>query len=279
MEEQQVLQNVPNNNGWLIIIYRVPSTPSTSRVTIWKRVKELGAFLLQQSVYILPNIQSTKDAVNALKEQIQHVGGECKILEIASLGDEQEKEVINGFNNNREEEYTEVLKACAELLREIDEESKTEDFHYADLEENEKHLQRVRDLLENVIKRDYFGCPSRAKAVKMFNECEEKFAAFSHEVYSREGIVSDEKKLSFILDTSTQNKQKITFSKRDLIPKLRGIISALNRDSLEVGNHKVNPLADEAVLEWDYRENKGENSLEIKISWENPTDDLKANNN
>jgi hypothetical protein len=278
MEAQQVLYNVQNNNGWLIIIYRVPSTPSTSRVTIWKRVKGLGAFLLQQSVYILPNLQNTKEAVNALKEQILHVGGECKILEIASLGDVQEKEVITGFNNNREEEYIEVLKACDELLREIDEESKTEDFHYADLEENEKHLQRVRELLENVIERDYFGCLSKAKAVKLFSECEEKFSAFSHEVYSREGIVSDEKKLSLILDTSTKNKQKITYNRSELIVRLREIISSLNRNSLEVGSNKVNPLADHAVLEWDYKENKEENTLEIKIIWANAVTDIRATN-
>ena len=76
---------------------------------------------------------------------------------------EQEKEVIEGFNSNREEEYTEVIKACNELLQEINEESKTEDFHFADLEENEKHLQRVRELLDNVMERDYFNSTFRAK--------------------------------------------------------------------------------------------------------------------
>lgn len=271
-----MLHVIQNNNGWLIIIYRVPSTPSTARVTIWKRVKELGAFLLQQSVYILPNLQNTREAVNALKEQIQHVGGECKILEIASLGDEQEKEVITGFNNNREEEFIEVIKACDELLHEIDEESKTEDFHYADLEENEKHLQRVKELLENVIKRDYFGCLSKDKALKLLIECEEKFGAFSHEVYSREGIVSDEKKISFILDTDTKNKQKTTYNRSELIVKLREIISSLNRTSLVVGNIKVKPIATHAVLEWDYKENKEENSLEIKITWINTSKDLRT---
>ena len=183
-----MLQNLIHDKGWLIIIYRVPSTPSTSRVTIWKRVKELGAFLLQQSVYILPNTPATKEALNSLKEQIQHLGGECKVLEIASLGEAQEKEVVTGFNSNREEEYTEVIKACKELSEEIDEESKTEDFHFADLEENEKHLQRVKELMDSVVNRDYFESISKSKAIQMVNECAEKFEVFSHEVFSREGI-------------------------------------------------------------------------------------------
>jgi hypothetical protein len=262
-----MLQKTKSNQGWLIIIYRVPSIPSTSRVTIWKKVRELGAFLLQQSVYILPNLVSTKAAVDALKEQIQRLAGECKVLEIASLGEEQEKEVIAGFNNNREEEYTEVIKACKELLQEIDEESKTEDFHFADLEENEKHLQRVRELLDSVIERDYFESNFRSKATRMVKQCEEKFEIFSHEVFSREGVVSEEKKPSIILDNASKNKQKKSYNRKELIATLLEMIKSLNKGTLEVGTKKVNPLDDQPVLEWDYRVSKEENSLEIKVIW------------
>ncbi len=259
--------------GWLIIIYRVPSTPSTSRVTVWKRVKELGAYFLQQSVYILPNSESTREAVNTLKEQIQHLGGECKVLEIPSLGEEQEKEVIKGFNGNREEEYTEVMKACKELLQEIDEESIAEDFHFADLEENEKHLQRVRELLDSVIERDYFESNSKSKATEMVKRCEEKFEIFSHEVFSREGGVSDEKKISGVLESISKNRQKKVYDRNALIARLLEIVNGLKRNKLEVGTKKVKPLSEESILEWDYKASKEENALEIKVSWKNSTKD------
>jgi hypothetical protein len=264
-----MLQNSTRHNGWLIIIYRVPSTTSTSRVTVWKKVKELGAFLLQQSVYILPNSPATKEAVNALKEQIQHLGGESKILEIASLGEDQENEIIQGFNSSREEEYTEVIKACKELSQEIDDESRTEDYHFADLEENEKHLQRVKELLDGVVKRDYFESKFKSRAVQMVNECAEKFEVFSHEVYSREGIVTEDKKLPVVLDIGTKNKQREILNRTELISKLRNIITNLNRNTLEVGVKKVAPLPNQPVLEWDYKDTKDGNSLEIKIIWKN----------
>ncbi len=271
MEVQHMLSKTRHHQGWLMIIYRVPSTPSTSRVTVWKKVKELGAFLLQQSVYILPDLPSTKKAMNALKEQIQHLGGECKILEVPSLGEDQEIEVVKGFNSNREEEYTEVIKACKELLQEIDEESKTEDFHFADLEENEKHLQRVRELLDSVTERDYFESSSKSRATQMVKQCEEKFEIFSHEVFSREGIVSDERKTSAILDVSSKNKQKKVFTRDELIARLLEIVNNLSVNALEVGSKKVKPLADEAIMEWDYRASKEENSLDIRVTWkDNP---------
>jgi hypothetical protein len=264
-----MLQDAIKNNGWLIIIYRIPSTPSTSRVTVWKKVKGLGAFLLQQSVYILPNSPVTKEAMNALKEQIQHLGGECKILEIASLGEDQEKEIIEGFNSSREEEYTEVIKACKELSQEIDEESRTEDFHFADLEENEKHVQRVKELLDSVVKRDYFESNFKARAVQMVNECSEKFEIFSHEVFSREGVVYEEKKSPIVLDVGTKNKQREIYNRTELISKLREIIDLLNRNTLNVGSKKVSPLSNKSVLEWDYKQSKENNILEIKVNWPN----------
>lgn len=254
-----------NKNGWLMIIYRVPSTPSTSRVMVWKRVKELGAYLLQQSVYILPNLPDVKEAVNQLKEQIHHLGGESKVIEIASLGEEQEKEVIAGFNKNREEEYTEVIKACNELLHEIEEESRTEDFHFADLEENEKHLQRVNELLDSVKSRDYFGSPLQSKAVALAKKCQQKFEEFSHEVFSREGIVNEDKKPP--LESGKKHKEGQSLSKKELEAKIQEILSNLNRNELEVDGKKVGELPDMVVLEWEYIEQKSEKSLEMKIEW------------
>jgi hypothetical protein len=269
-----MLSQIKNSQGWLMIIYRLPSTPSTSRVTIWKKVKELGAYLLQQSVYVLPDLFEVKEALNHLKEQIHHFGGESKIIEIASLGEEQEKEVIAGFNSNREEEYTEVIKAGNELLHEIDEESKTEDFHFADLEENEKHLQRVKELLDSVKNRDYFGSPLQSKAVELIDECKLKFEAFSHEVYSREGIELEEKKLP--VDSAKKRKERSSINKQTLIANLNEIVSNLNNGRLEIDGRKVGELPHSAALELEFKEQKNDRSLEIRIGWSSSITGKKA---
>jgi amphi-Trp domain-containing protein len=260
-----MLSSVKTGRGWLMIIYRVPSTPSTSRVTVWKKVKELGAYLLQQSVYILPNLPAVSKAVEQLKEQIHHLGGESNIIEIASLGETQEKEIITGFNSNREEEYTEVIKAGSELLLEIEEESQTEDFHYADLEENEKHLQRVSELLDNVKNRDYFNSPLQSPAVELIEECRNKFEAFSHEVFSREGVVNEDKKPS--IDTVKKYKEKQYLSKRDLSSKIRDIAEKLVNGTLEIEKKRIVPPPDSIALEIEFREQKVEKSLDIKLTW------------
>ncbi len=252
-------------NGWLVVIYRVPSTPSTSRVTVWKRLKEVGALLLQQSVYILPNLPQVREATNQLKEQIKGFGGECKLLEILSMGKGQEEELIAGFSKNREEEYIEVIEACEELSHEIDSESEAGEFHYADLEENEKHLQRVGELLDSVKNRDYFYSPLQARAISLTKECREKFEKFSQAVFSLEGIVTENKGKSLV--AGVKYKQKQAYSKNELIAKIGEIVNSLNDGKLEVSGKEVGDLSDSAILEWDYKERRVGRSLEIKIEW------------
>ena len=256
---------LPYTSGWLMIIYRMPSTPSTSRVTVWKRVKELGAYLLQQSVYILPNLPQVKEAVNQLKEQISRLGGESKVIEIASLGEEQEDEVKAGFNSNRKEEYEEVIKACNELLHEIEDESNTEDFHFADLEENEKHIQRVKELLEDVVGRDYFGSSLRDKALTLMDECQQRFDEFSHEVFSRDGMIGEEKRLP--IELGKKHRESKPLSKKELIVRLNEIVTGIDRNVLEVEGKKVEMLPDVADLEIEYTEYKTEKVLGLKIEW------------
>jgi hypothetical protein len=265
---QPMFNESNSNHSWIMIIYRVPTTPSTSRVTVWKKTKELGAYLLQQSVYVLPNIPEVNESVGRLKDLITHLGGESKFIEVASLGDEQEKEVIAGLNKNREEEYTEVVKACEELLHEIDEESKAQDFHFADLEENEKHLQRVREHLEAVRNRDYFGCPLRARALELIDECQNRFQSFSQEVFSMEVVMNDDKRLA--ADPGSGHREEFALSKSALSSRVQSIISDLERGTLDVDKNRVGNLAESIMLKLEFREHKNERLLLLAVSWSVP---------
>jgi hypothetical protein len=261
------------NSGWWMLIYRVPSTPSTSRVIIWKRVKEMGALHLQQSVYLLPNLPHVSEFLRQLKEQIQHFGGECRLLEVSSLGAEQEKEAFLGFENLRKQEYAEVIEGCEELLGEIDRESRADKFSFPHWEENEKHIQKLRELLAGVTKRDYFGSSLQEVATQKMLQCETRFDAFSKEVFSREGIVTEEKRAEALSpETGAGNKEALpkggqVFSRAELIPELKGLIGKLESHHLSVSGKKVSPLSPWVNLELDYKEHKNGKALDIKIEW------------
>ena len=39
---------------WLLLLYKVPPEPTAHRVSVWRKLKRLGAILLHDSVWVLP---------------------------------------------------------------------------------------------------------------------------------------------------------------------------------------------------------------------------------
>ncbi len=260
--------------GWLTIIYKVPSSPSTARVTVWKKTKELGALSLQQSVYIMPNLPDLRDTVSQLKEQIQQFGGECKLLEIASLEEAQENEIIAGFNKLRNQEYEELIGECEAFLREIEKESEAGKFIFAELEEIEKRLQGLKEWFNLIVKRDFFGADRREKVSSILEECEDKLDSFSQEVFSHEETAAKESKISIpslkLKEESKEGKQKAReiYSRDRLIARLKEVVGKLEESSLDVGGVPVGKLPESATLELKYKARRGGKALEIEIEWQ-----------
>jgi hypothetical protein len=261
------------NSGWFVIIYKVPSSPSTARVTVWKKIKDLGALPLQQSVYILPNLPGLRGALNQLQEQIQQFGGECKLLEVASLAKSQEQELIEGFNCLRKEEYEEILEECEAFFQEIERETQVEKFYFSEVEEIEKRLQGLKAWFNSVVQRDFFGVEIRAKVSQTLQECEGKFEGFSQKVFSREEAMAKDSKFNIstfkLKDAVREGRRKVraVYSKDRLIALLKEIVNEIENDSLKVGEEPVGNLPESAALEMKYKIYRGVKSLEIQIEW------------
>lgn len=260
--------------GWSVIIYKVPSSPSTIRVTVWKKIKELGALPLQQSVYVLPNLPELKDAIDQLQQQIQQSGGEFKLLEVASLEESQEEELIEGFNRLRNEEYEEIMEECEAFFQEIERETKVEKFYFSEVEEIEKRLQGLKQWFNIVVRRDFFRVELRDKVSKTLKECEERFDGFSQKVFSREEAIAKDSKFSM---STLKLKEKVkggerkvrtVYSRDQLLTRLKEVVNKLEGKSLKVGEELVGNLSESAVLELKYKVRRGIKSLEIEIEWQ-----------
>src|SRR5579875_2410789 len=76
---------------WLQLTYKVPSEPSQKRVWVWRRLQNLGAYALQNSVYLLPFSEDLEEHIRQLAHQIHEMGGEANIfsVEAPDAADEQ----------------------------------------------------------------------------------------------------------------------------------------------------------------------------------------------
>jgi ChrB-like protein len=173
------------NERWLLITVSTGDS-STLRVHAWRKLRSLGAVYLQQSVAILPERPATLRAARRLVDRIVHEGGQARSLGVAVLDSAQEGALIELFQTERADEFQEVCSRTPAFLEEIEAERRRGRTTYAEVEESEADLERMRTWLGRVRARDYFDAPGGPEAIAAVEECAEALAAFEAEALAAE---------------------------------------------------------------------------------------------
>jgi hypothetical protein len=87
MEAQQV-------NSWLLFLYKVPHEPSTRRVYVWRKLKRLGAVMLHDSAWVLPQGPANLEQLRKLSKKIVELGGDSLVWEAHLASDDQEETLL-----------------------------------------------------------------------------------------------------------------------------------------------------------------------------------------
>jgi hypothetical protein len=100
-------------HSWLLLHYKIPREPSASRVYVWRKLKRLGAILLHDAIWVLPDTPRTKEQFQWLAAEITELEGEAvlwqtQLIAGGSLGEES---LRREFTAQVEALYTEILTA------------------------------------------------------------------------------------------------------------------------------------------------------------------------
>jgi hypothetical protein len=167
---------------WLMFMYQVPSEPSRLRTAVWRRLKALGAVYAAHSVAVLPESPEAERALRALRAEVGQMGGTAQLVRAEPLigqGDFTAR-----YNQARDEEYAEVIGRCQDFLAEIAKETSAAHFSYAELEENDEDLAKLRNWLAKVAARDVLGAASAEAARAALARCGESLEGFATQVYA-----------------------------------------------------------------------------------------------
>jgi hypothetical protein len=174
----------PAGSGWLLLIYRVPPEPTRLRSTVWRRIKSLGAIYLQNSVAALPASPANERSLRKLRREILDMSGTAILLSAAALAGDAE--VRASFLAARNDEYEEIVDKCEDFLRQVQKEYDANHFTYAELEENEEDLVKLRNWFAKIVERDAFGANGRPATERALESCEQSLEAYAARVYAEE---------------------------------------------------------------------------------------------
>lgn len=255
------------DHGWLTLIYRVPSKPSTVRVAVWKQAKELGGLPLQQSAYIFPDFPEVRLGIAQLRRQIEQSGGESNLLEVPAVDETQRRAFVDESNRLRDEEYAEVLEDFEALIQQVERKSARQRFDLAETEDAFRDFDRVRDLFAAVSQRDHFGASRRGEVASMLADAQAKLAAYGQRARAEAAEETGAQAASATAGAGGKQKERTLHSRTDVIPAAEAVLRRLADGSLRIGDLQVGELPDSVILELKYADRGGKRKLEIELEW------------
>ncbi len=181
-DEKEPGIGVSSRLTWLVLIYRVPTEPSRLRAGVWRRLRNMGAVYLQNSVAAVPRSAERERALRALRNDIvENMDGKAFLLSSKTLAGEAD--LIVTINAARDDEYEEILDKCRDFHAGLDKEVAEEHFTYGELEENEEDLNKLRRWFDKVKARDALGAGKAADVAEALEGCNAALQDFAARVY------------------------------------------------------------------------------------------------
>lgn len=106
--------------SWLLFLPQLPSSPSSLRVMVWRRLRSAGAVSLQNGVCILPDTPNQLAFASELLAEVQASGGSGLVLSATALAGIDDPELIERFRSERDQEYDEFQERCSDCRAALD---------------------------------------------------------------------------------------------------------------------------------------------------------------
>src|SRR5687768_12217354 len=105
-------------NAWFLFIMSQPGKNTTPRIRLWRLLKGLGAAVLRDGVYLLPQRASLQQALEEQVQAVQALGGAASLLAVEPITD-TDAQFRALFD--RSEDYATLLATVAQLRTSVSE--------------------------------------------------------------------------------------------------------------------------------------------------------------
>ena len=133
------------HSEWVLLAYRLPREPSGPRVTVWRKLRRMGAVQLVDGLVALPANAETVEAFGWLADEILDAGGEAWTWQ-ATGAKAQDRALRQQLKSSVVEDYAALIT-----------EAKTAG-------DDRRTVQRLRRTLRDIERRDFVGPKERDDA-------------------------------------------------------------------------------------------------------------------
>src|SRR5262245_7138178 len=139
--------------GWLLTIAQLPVDDPASRMRVLRVLESLGAAVMREGVYVLPDTPANRQSLDALADYIAKVSGSASVLPVSAVSPAQQVAFVRLFDRSARYEY---------LIKTI--ESLRVSFGHSDPSAISRVLHKQRREFESIAALDFFPSEAHARA-------------------------------------------------------------------------------------------------------------------
>jgi len=106
------------NRQWVLLAYRLPREPSTPRITLWRKLRRVGAVQVLDGLAGLPLTPRTREQFEWLADEVIEADGEASVWMAAPLSAAEERDLTSRLTRAIVDEYSAITTAAQAALRE-----------------------------------------------------------------------------------------------------------------------------------------------------------------
>ncbi len=152
---------------WLLLIHQIPPKPDYFRVKIWRRLRQVGAVALKQSVYVLPPSDQALEDLSWILKEIVEGGGDAFLCESSFLDGPSDEYVVTMFQQARAADYNAIIEDVQSLAEALSEQS---DKTGGMTSKARVKYSRLKKKFEAVLAIDFFNAAERSTAAGGFSK-------------------------------------------------------------------------------------------------------------
>ena len=168
---------------WLLVNARVPKEPTRHRVAVWRALRKIGAVPISSGMWAAPQLPAFESGIAGARMLAERGGGSLSIFVVTRDSGSDTDYLREAFTAARREEWSELLAECGKFEVEIRKEIEIEKFTFAELEEEDQSLDRLRRWYADLAGRSVIALDDEAVAAQELEICQRALDGYADLVY------------------------------------------------------------------------------------------------